>query len=217
MNHAYRLLIPALLLVTLLIGSVSASTCPDIPDPPYIPESPEEDIIKVEAYIITNITSTITQPRITTVAESLRPIGAAGLLHLTVIFAAPTPPADKGILILVTMLQGNPQSEVVLGCLTLVDPSLTSYTLNLPITINGGPPSIAVYASLVEFATDRAPNNGFYQITSLSALEPNVFQDYEQPVGGVVTSINKLAILAPYIALAGLILTVSAVIIKKRK
>jgi streptogramin lyase len=37
------------------------------------------------------------------------------------------------------------------------------------------------------------------------------------PVGGVVTSINKLAILAPYIALAGLIIAISAIEIKKRK
>ncbi len=37
------------------------------------------------------------------------------------------------------------------------------------------------------------------------------------PVGGVVTAVNKLTIVAPYLALAGLILAVSAVIIKKRK
>jgi TolB protein len=37
------------------------------------------------------------------------------------------------------------------------------------------------------------------------------------PIGGVTTPVNKLAILAPYIVLAGLIVAVSAVIIKKRK
>jgi len=37
------------------------------------------------------------------------------------------------------------------------------------------------------------------------------------PVGGVVTAVNKLAIIAPYIALAGLIIAISAIIIKKTK
>jgi DNA-binding beta-propeller fold protein YncE len=38
------------------------------------------------------------------------------------------------------------------------------------------------------------------------------------PVGGVATSVNKLEILTPYIALAGLIITVSTVyVIKRRK
>ncbi|MGB6681558.1 MAG: hypothetical protein WBF08_09600 [Candidatus Bathyarchaeia archaeon] len=217
MNHAYRLLIPAFLLITMLIGSVSAPTCPDIPDPPYVPEFPEEDIIKVEAYIdsVTTITTTATT---TTVAQSLRPIVNGPILHLTVTFAKGTPPPDKGILILVTMLQGNPPTEVVLGCLTLLDPPLTTYTLDIPVTTDGGVPSIAVYAALVEFSTDRAPNDGFYQITSLSASDPNVFQDYDPaPVGGVVTPVNKLEILAPYIALAGLIAVISAIVIKKRK
>jgi len=223
MNHEYRVLIPALLLITMLIGSVSAPACPDIPDPPYVPEFPEEDIIKVEAYIGTAITATTTvaattESKITTVAQSLRPIVNGPMLVLTVTFAAPTPPADKGILILVTMLQGNPPSEVVLGCQTILDPSLTTYTLYLPITTNGGIPSIAVYAALVEFATDRAPNDGFYQITSLSSTNPNMFQDYEPaPIGGVTSPVNKLAIIAPYVLLAGLIIAVSAIVIKRRK
>ncbi len=42
-------------------------------------------------------------------------------------------------------------------------------------------------------------------------------RDNGDPVGGVVTAVNKLTIVAPYLALAGLILAVSAVIIKKRK
>ncbi|MGB6680925.1 MAG: hypothetical protein WBF08_06350, partial [Candidatus Bathyarchaeia archaeon] len=37
------------------------------------------------------------------------------------------------------------------------------------------------------------------------------------PVGGISTPINKLEILTPYIALAGLIIAVSAIVIKKRK
>jgi len=37
------------------------------------------------------------------------------------------------------------------------------------------------------------------------------------PVGGVVVSVNKFAVLTPYIALTGLIIAVSAIVIKKRK
>jgi len=45
-----------------------------------------------------------------------------------------------------------------------------------------------------------------------------VHQVEPAPVGGVVTSINKLEIIAPYLALAGLMMAVSAVfVIKKRK
>jgi hypothetical protein len=217
MNRTYRLFIPTLLLITMLIGSVSAIACPDIPDPPYVPEVPEEDIITVEAYI--DSVATATSSATTTVAQSLRPITNGLYLHLTVTFAAETPPADKGILILVTILQGNPPTEAVLGCQALADPSSTTYTLDLPITTDGGTPSIAVYAALVEFGTDRAPNDGFYQITSLSASESNVFQDYDPaPVAGVVVPKNSLEILTPYIALAGLVAAISTIlVIKKRK
>jgi hypothetical protein len=37
------------------------------------------------------------------------------------------------------------------------------------------------------------------------------------PVGGVATTTNKLEILTPYLALAGLIITVSAVYVVKRR
>jgi len=201
----------------MLIGSVSAPACPDIPDPPYIPEFPEEDIVKVEVYMDQfNFTTTTAT---TTVAQSLRPIVNGPNLHLTVTFAAPTPPADKGILILVTILQGNPPTEVILGCAVFADPSSTTYILDFPITTNGGIPSIAVYAALIGVDyTDRAPNDGFYQITSLSASDPNVFQDHEPaPVGGITAPVNKLEVLIPYIALAGLIITISTIEIKKRK
>jgi hypothetical protein len=37
------------------------------------------------------------------------------------------------------------------------------------------------------------------------------------PVGGVVTTANKLAIVAPYIALAGIVAVTSAIYIKRRR
>jgi hypothetical protein len=217
MNQAYRLFIPALLLITMLIGSVSGvTTCPDIPDPPYIPKVPEEDIIKVEAYIIQSPSPSTTKTM--PVAESLRRITVGPTLHLTVTFASATPPADQSLLILVTILKGNPPPESVLACEFRSDPSLVTYVLD-PIPIDSESPSIAVYAALGILSTDRAPNDGFYPITSLSASDPNVFQDYEPaPVGGIMVQKNILEILTPYVALIGLIAAISTVyVIKKRK
>jgi hypothetical protein len=48
-------------------------------------------------------------------------------------------------------------------------------------------------------------------------FEVTVNQVEPAPVGGISTPINKLEILTPYLALAGLIIAVSAIVIKKRK
>jgi hypothetical protein len=47
-------------------------------------------------------------------------------------------------------------------------------------------------------------------------IRSNIIQ-LDATVGGYVTSTNKLAIVAPYLVLAGLIIAVSAIVIKKRK
>jgi hypothetical protein len=212
MNQTYRLSIPVLLFITMLIGSVSAS-CPDIPPSPYNPESPEEDIIKVEAYMDPVTTTTTTT---TTVAHSLRPIVVGPTLHVKVTFAAPTPPPGKALTILITQLKGVPPSEIVLNCGGGGGPAKTTY--EFVMTVDDGSTNIAVYAWLDAPGTDRAPNTEFYPITSMSASDPNIFQDYEPaPVGGVASPINKLEVIAPYLVLAGLIITVSAIVIKKRK
>jgi len=44
-----------------------------------------------------------------------------------------------------------------------------------------------------------------------------IHQTIPQPVGGVTSPINKLEILTPYLALAGLIAAVSAVVVVKRR
>jgi hypothetical protein len=42
--------------------------------------------------------------------------------------------------------------------------------------------------------------------------------DHEvEPVGGIATAANKLAIIAPYLVLAGIVAVASAVYIKRRK
>lgn len=213
MNQSYRLLIPVLLMITILIGSVSAS-CPDIPPSPYNPESPEEDIIKVEAYM--DPVSTTTTSTTTTVAHLLRPIVVGPTLHVKVTFAAPTPPPGKTLTILVTQLKGVPSSEIVINCGGGGGPAATTYEFMM--SVDDGSTNIAVYAWLNEPGTDRAPNTDFYSITSLTAADPNMFQDYEPaPVGGVASPTNKLEVIAPYLVLAVLITTVSAVVIRKRK
>ena len=214
MERLYKLLLPTFLLIIMLIGSVSAPL-PEIPPPPYNPESPEEDIIKVEAYM-EKPTATTTK----TVAQSLKTINGVPMLHLKITFAAATPPPGKVLNILITHLEGTPPSEIAVALLECIGPAKTTYE-----HIFGGSmfdeelTNIAVYAWLDDAGTDRAPNTDFYQITSLSASDPNMFQDYDPaPVAGVVVPKNSFEILTPYIALAGLFAVIStAYVIKKRK
>ena len=211
MNFRCGLLLPPMLVVLLFVGSAFATiSCPPIPPGPYIPKSPEEDIVKVEAYMA--------QPN---PAAALPPSSLAvvngPVVYVTVTFAAPTPPADQAIYIIITELQGNPATETVVGCITASDPSSLTYQLVGHVSNVGA--SIAVYAWLGPIPqTDRAPNTGSYLITSLSAAAPNVFQDPEaSPVGGVVEPVNKIALATPFLALAGLVAVVSAVVVVKKR
>jgi hypothetical protein len=203
-----------MLVVLLFVGSATAKVelCPPIPSPPYIPKSPAEDIVKIEAYMAQ------AQPN---PAAALPPSSLAvvngPVVYVTVTFAAPTPTADQAIYIIITELQGNPATETVVGCITASDPS--SLTYPLVGHVSNVEASVAVYAWLGPIPyTDRAPNTGSYLITSLSAAAPNLFYDPEPaPVGGVVLPTNTLAILTPYLALAGLAAIVSAVVVVKRR
>jgi hypothetical protein len=49
----------------------------------------------------------------------------------------------------------------------------------------------------------------------MPVMAPAEMQD--PPVGGVVTAANKLAIVAPYLVLAGIVAVASVIYIKKRK
>jgi hypothetical protein len=194
----FRILLPAVL-ACMLVGIVLLGSPARviggvaIPPPPYIPKSPAEDIVMVEAYI-----------------EQ----GTPNVLHLTVTFAAATPPPGEAIFILVTRLQGNPATEVVLGSLLYGGAPKITHSFEVSL-IEGGNVAIAVYAMLGTPATDRAPDTGFYQITSLSAGAPNRFSDYEN-VGGIVLPINGLAVLAPYLAVIGLVATAAVAFKRKR-
>jgi hypothetical protein len=57
--------------------------------------------------------------------------------------------------------------------------------------------------------------DGFITGEAIEPIEVTVNQ--LSPIGGVTTPVNKIAILTPYLALAGLIAAVSAIVIKKRK
>jgi hypothetical protein len=74
------------------------------------------------------------------------------------------------------------------------------------------------FALTVVINTDwitNIPGFGIYSNPSTYANYVIAFQP--RPVGGVVTPVNKFEILAPYIALAGLIAALSAVIVVKRR
>jgi hypothetical protein len=163
-------------------------------------------LIKVEAYL----EEPTSQPP---------PQGFVGLyVIVTVTFAASTPPTGQSLQILVTALQGFTPTETVIDCKTISGSSSTTHTLQIPLVPDHvWPFSIAVYAWLgLVPGTDRAPNTNYYQITSYSVSNPDVFYDYEgEPVGGIVTPTNKLEILTPYLALAGLI-TLATVVVKKK-
>jgi len=79
----------------------------------------------------------------------------------------------------------------------------------------------AIYASIIVMnaadgsnpvdITESQPNSG-------TDVTPNWQPMFANPVGGVVTPVNKIEILTPYLALAGLIAAVSAVVaVRKRR
>jgi hypothetical protein len=211
MNNRYGLLLPAMLVVLLFVGSVSAVT-PAIPSPPYNPKSPAEDIITVEAWLEPMSDSSVAT------ATSTGAVANEYMLHLTIVFGSGTP-AGHTLYILLTQLKFDPGVETVIDYETLPGPSGNTQQINKQI-FAVGMPDIAVYAWLDTPGTDRAPNDGFYSITSLSAQTPNVFQDPEgSPVGGVVMPTNKTEILAPLLAIAGIVAAVSTVelVVRRRK
>lgn len=216
MNNHYDLLLPAMLVVLLFVGSVSAittttTTCP-IPPPPYIPKSPAEDIVTVEVYL-----EPITDAAVYT-TTSTGVVATLYKLHLTIVFDVGTP-AGHTLNILVTQLKGDPAVETLFDCSQVIGPSGNTQQVTKDI-LAVGMPDIAVYAWLDTPGTDRAPNDGFYSVTSLSAARSNVFRDPEgSPVGGVVMPTNKTEILAPLLAIAGIIAAISTVelVVRRRK
>lgn len=214
MNLRYSLLIPVMLVVLLFVGSVSAKpSFPAIPSPPYIPKDPAENIVTVEAYLnpVTDATTAATTSAGVVVTE----YG----LQLFVYMERGTP-AGHTLYILVTQLKGDPGVETQIMFYTFYGP-----TGNDALVLGGevfavGTPDIAVYAWLDTPGTDRAPNDGFYSVTSFSAQTPNVFRDPEgSPVGGVVVPTNKTEILAPFLAIAGIIAVISTVelVVRRRR
>jgi len=90
---------------------------PAPPPGPYIPKCPEEDILVVQAYIESNV------------------------LHLTVAFAAPTPPPSQVVGVWVTRFQGS--AEVTIFMVGLVGTAKNLWTFTIPL-VDGGSVDIAV-------------------------------------------------------------------------
>ena len=88
-----------------------------------------------------------------------------------------------------------------------------------PFLLRTGP-RLAVYAWLGTAGTDRAPNGDFYQISSFRhELHRTSSTILRVAVGGVIIPTNKTEILAPFLAIAGIIAAVSTVelVVRRRK
>jgi hypothetical protein len=79
-----------------------------------------------------------------------------------------------------------------------------------------GPALITAYSPPAGDAIYLEDANSIREEVVPEPVEVTIYQGVG-PVGGISTPINKLEILTPYIALAGLIIAVSAIVIKKRK
>jgi len=211
-NYRYSLLLPAMLVVLLFVGSVSAGVWPDIPSPPYNPRDPAENIVTVEAYLnpVTDASAAATSAGVVVTEYGLQ----------LFVYMERGTPAGHTLYILVTQLKGDPGTETQIMSYDFPGPTGTDALVLGGQVFAVGTPDIAVYAWLDTPGTDRAPNDGFYSITSLSARAPDVFRDPEgSPVGGVVMPTNKTEILAPLLAIAGIIAAVSTVelVVRRRK
>lgn len=94
------------------------------------------------------------------------------------------------------------------------------------LVVNGGEPNWSPDGTKIVFA--RMPysiwimnpdGSGASDLTPTmpGAEDPDYQRQTREPVGGVLVPINKLEILTPYIALAGLIVAVSAVVVAKKR
>jgi uncharacterized repeat protein (TIGR01451 family) len=114
------------------------------------------------------------------------------------------------------------------GIVTSCDPTLGSLTVDIGDIDPGVTVTITFYVIINEGASEEVANQG---VTSGSNFPDSPTDDPDtkevndptrtmlgSPVGGVIAPINKLAILTPYLALAGLLAILSTVyIIRRRK
>ncbi|MFC1507587.1 hypothetical protein ACFLQ6_11070 [Thermoproteota archaeon] len=113
----------------------------------------------------------------------------------------------------------------------ILNPSLGTYRLNAWSEVSGSPINEDLSWVTLTFhcrgegsSPINIQNTAIYRaaagvvLIEHEVLKGAVTQDPPMPVGGISTPINKLEIVTPYIALAGLIAMLSAVyVIKKRK
>ena len=212
MRGLWKIVLPTIFLMLLLVAPAGALPPPPIPSGPYSPQSPADDIVTVEtAYLIPD-----------------------DAINLTFWIRMGSNTYPDTLNLLFTM-EKTDLSEVVVyywtgqvfGTLNTV--RVTFYVDPYPNDwkTDGGKAFVAIYAWLTGSTTDRAPNTGFYPVSAYAESPPyDVFDDSNDPsqqpsnpyhyVGGEVFSANKLAVLSPYLALIG-VAAVAIVAFKRRR
>ena len=206
------------IITVLLVSILSLSlTSPVFADPPYYPN------------VIVNPTSI--SPGVSTtfsIVFSVEDIPSGyGLTYVGIVLTWPSPDME-----LVSGAEGAslpPGWKVSFGDFTEIPPGSEkkhfqlSYDTGEPVTVERewltvtfhclrpGPSMITVDGGVDIRELPEGSTTG----EGIETIEITVNQ--LSPIGGVTTPVNKTAILTPYLALAGLIITVSAVVIKKRK
>jgi hypothetical protein len=204
----------SLILISLIVLGLSS---PVIAQPPYFP-----NVIVSPTSISAQVSTTFS------ITFSARDIPSGyGLTYIGLVLTWPSSDME-----LVSGTEGAslpPGWKVSLGDWTVIPPGSEKKYFQMsrdtgePVTVDRewltvtfhclgpGPSMIVVDGSL---EVRELPEGSIYG-QGIEAIEITVNQF--APVGGISTPINKLEILTPYLALAGLIIAVSAIAIKKRK
>jgi hypothetical protein len=100
------------------------------------------------------------------------------------------------------------------------------FTFDPPITVNPGSTyvieldaNVDTFGWNIQNVGNPYPDGAFIVLGILQVNVDSMFRTYSipPPVGGVIAPVDKLAVLTPYLALAGLIIAVSVIVIRKRK
>jgi hypothetical protein len=216
MSHSLKLVL-SLILITVIIFGLNS---PVAAQPPYYP-----NVIVNPTSITAGVSTTYS---VTVSVEDIAP--GYGLHHVGIVLTWPSSDME-----LVSGEEGTsppPGWNLFFGDFTEVPPGSGKKQISQSIILTGepvtverewltvtfhclrpGPSTIIVDAGVdVQYLQD-----GSYTSSPRTIIEVTVNQ-LGTPVGGVTTPVNKTVVLAPYIALAGLIITISTVyVIKKRK
>ncbi|MEM2998866.1 MAG: hypothetical protein QW542_07970 [Thermoproteota archaeon] len=113
---------------------------------------------------------------------------------------------------------GNPPGDAIFEDQMVV--SITFHCLKEGVaTIDLDPPPDATWwlTLMPKGGGGKIPVGGGFDSVEVHQVPPRVPPSYSTPVGGILTSANKLVVLAPYLALMGLVGAVSTVYALKRR